>query len=594
MATAVFDHDGSFSSSFEHYFLSSEVVSQSLSSLPVDSSNYLTLELRMDLYPEEIGFQVRVENIDGAGATEKRSSEVIFFRPPRFYNISHTNRVVHETIPIPDGSWRPLKHFTLVMIDSFGDGLCCGWQGRSSETGYTLYKGDPNQGEVLVSSSFTSTGREMYSFSIPTPVESDDAKADIASVDDLIDPAEVNVVVVLSLDGKPYETGYDIVDAEGLSVVDVMPGAYREENVTVKETHSLVPGVYTFTISDTHGDGIVTGPGEAAYEVLLTGFNRLTVLSGVGQFGARQSHSFVLEGELASIPLLVKIDDENDSHEVGFQVERLDLPDAEALVATFSPGQHLNFDGGVAGSLVLQQGGLYRLKLFHRAARNLTGISTRIAMGSHATLRDLDISQQPRFLAQLGGEQPLPTLDRTTNNGLLLSLSIPSELNSQEIDWVLLAVNPGTTHKRPYSNHRVIAFGPDRTAIHEEFRNDASTIPVPLDLADPKQTFLLIVSHSVGDGCCDGAAGTGLIQLFQGLPDDNEVLIATSFDGDSRLVERFHLLLDPGTAFLDSLTGTTESPSNTGFLGTVLICCILFLLLGYVVMKMSRADNKLQ
>jgi hypothetical protein len=214
-------------------------------------------------------------------------------------------------------------------------------------------------------------------------------------------------------------------------------------------------------------------------------------------------------------------------------------------------------------------------------------------MGSHATFRDVDIRQQPKFLAQPGGEQRLSS-PGNTGKGPFLPLSIPSRLNSQAIDWVLLAVSPGTTSKRPYSYHRVIAFGPNGTLIHEESRNDATTIPLPLDLAGPKQAFLLIVSHSAGKGCCDGAAETGLVQLYQGPPDDSMVLIETSFDGNSRLVERFHVLLDPGTAFQDSPAGTPESSSNTSFLGTVLICGIFLLVLGFVVMKMSRFDNKLQ
>ena len=76
----------------------------------------------MDLYPEEISFQLREEAATGAIAIERKASNVVFFRPPRFYNTSHTNRVVREMIPIPAGSRGLLQHFNLVMNDAFGDG----------------------------------------------------------------------------------------------------------------------------------------------------------------------------------------------------------------------------------------------------------------------------------------------------------------------------------------------------------------------------------------------------------------------------------------------------------------------------------------
>lgn len=76
----------------------------------------------MDLYPEEISFQLRAETLVGAVAIEKRASNVIFFRPPRFYNSSHTNQVVRETIAINPGEPGSLQHFKLRMIDENGDG----------------------------------------------------------------------------------------------------------------------------------------------------------------------------------------------------------------------------------------------------------------------------------------------------------------------------------------------------------------------------------------------------------------------------------------------------------------------------------------
>lgn len=113
------DHDGS---SFEHTFLASLATSPSVAVAPSDTVKFLTLEIRMDLYPEEISFQLREETVVGAVAVERRASNVVFFRPPGFYNMSHANQVVREIIPLPSRSRGSLQHFTLVMIDAFGDG----------------------------------------------------------------------------------------------------------------------------------------------------------------------------------------------------------------------------------------------------------------------------------------------------------------------------------------------------------------------------------------------------------------------------------------------------------------------------------------
>ena len=116
------DHDGLFASTFAHTFLASAVDESASMSPSKDDNMFLTLEIRMDLYPEEISFQLRQDKVVEAIAVERRTSGVVFFRPPRFYHSSHTNQIVREVIPIPPGAQGSLQHFTLIMTDSFGDG----------------------------------------------------------------------------------------------------------------------------------------------------------------------------------------------------------------------------------------------------------------------------------------------------------------------------------------------------------------------------------------------------------------------------------------------------------------------------------------
>ncbi|CAB9499955.1 Vitamin K-dependent protein C (Fragment) [Seminavis robusta] len=605
----VFNHDGSFTSSLDHTFLASQRQLQPPAPLPASNHDFLTLEIRMDLYPEEIGFQVRADTIEGVVAVQKRASDLIFFRPPRFYNASHTNQVVHETIPLPQGDSTSVHHFSLIMIDASGDGLCCRWQGRLRGTGYVLFHGDPINGEILVSSSFTDTAREAYSFGLELGgVSKEDDRTEIqpALINTSPNPlAKVSLRVIVMLDDHPYETGYKISDSMGRLLVDVAPGKFRDENTTVKETFSLFPGVYTFAIIDSHGDGIAKQAGEIAFEVVLMDANGITVVSGDGQFEQQKEYAFVIEGELATVPVLITMDDANgdgDKLDIGFQVERLDLPEADAVVATFAPGQHLNFDQGVTGSLVLQSGGLYRLSLLGHA--NITGtVDTRMAIGSKAGLTDVDIHhhEQSKFLARPDGEQLIDI-----SNDEYLSLSIPPELHSHEIDWVLLVLDAAENQGQPLARRAVISYGPDVTSAHEDYRNSIEMIPLPQLDTNQKQSFMLIVSHSAGEGCCVGSAKTGLIQLFQGHPDDKKVLVGTSFDGKSRLVEIFHLFPDedPGSRPSDSLGSTTTASSTTtaeeespgddsDFLGTGLIVSVVFVVMSYLIIRTYRGKDTL-
>lgn len=118
----MFDHDGVFGSSLEFSFLASLSPLPVASSTGLDSRHSLTLEMRMDLYPEEIGFLIRADTLVGAIAVERRAGAVIYFRSPAFYNSSDADQVIRETIPLPSSAADSVQHYTLIMIDSFGDG----------------------------------------------------------------------------------------------------------------------------------------------------------------------------------------------------------------------------------------------------------------------------------------------------------------------------------------------------------------------------------------------------------------------------------------------------------------------------------------
>jgi len=596
--TPIFDHEGAFGSSLSFAFLasmsdddaamtttttelsSSSPPSQSLS--PEKGKDYeLTLELRMDLYPEEIGFQIRVDTLVGAVAIEKRASNAIFSRPPGYYNASHTNQIVREQIVLPYPGNKALQHFTLVMMDAYGDGLCCDWQGRMSNTGYTLYRGD---GRVVVTSTFASTAREVFSFTVAKDaVEGSDTGLSRDRVPVSVLPlGQVVVRFVLHLDSFPEQTGYFIVDVEGRNVVKVAPGTYRDKNVTVVEDHILATGIYTLSVVDTNEDGIAqrSTNGALSYRLLLV--DNLTgsaIVAGDGNFLGRRDHTFVLEGDRASVPVMIRLHSDNKKPaNYGFKLERLDLAEADALVAMVAPGQSPYMDN-VTGSFVVQDGGLYRLSLVSQPNATKFRGSTRIAVGSHKTFQNVNIHQEPKFLAGPNGVVQLNTWDGESDS-IFLSLSTPRQIKSHELDWVLVSLDLESwgNEEEAYTKRTVLAYGPNEYMDSANFENEMEMIALPQ--FDGKQAFMFIISHSLGTECCaEPVSSTGLIQLYQGLPEEKVVLVGTSFDGGSRVVEYFNLVAE------------TEYMSSYSFWGTASIVGAMLVMSAFLAYKMWKPSS---
>jgi hypothetical protein len=112
---------GDFQGGSDFTFIATEG-SQQTDAPVIDSDFFITLELRMDLYPEEIGLQLRASNSETAQSRQStREDTIIFFRPPRYY-AGRSNQVVLERIPIPAPSRGANRQFTFIITDSYGDG----------------------------------------------------------------------------------------------------------------------------------------------------------------------------------------------------------------------------------------------------------------------------------------------------------------------------------------------------------------------------------------------------------------------------------------------------------------------------------------
>ena len=181
------------------------------------SENFLTLELRFDQYPEEIALQLRVSDSE-TSLERERSGTVIFFRPPRFY-ADYVDQTVVEVIPTPQINPGASRQFTFIVTDSYGDGLCCNWAG-STESGYTLYKGEKEENVVLASSRFEASAREITTFTIeathmgaPRPSPGEDT-----TESPIIPLPTAEIKVTITLDTYPDETGFYILNEFGTRV----------------------------------------------------------------------------------------------------------------------------------------------------------------------------------------------------------------------------------------------------------------------------------------------------------------------------------------------------------------------------------------
>lgn len=183
------------------------------------------------------------------GRFGEHSDSIIFFRPPGYY-AGRVGDTIVEQIPIPETSSGASRDFTFIITDRYGDGLCCSWK-ESSETGYTIYEGDPGQESVIVDSKFESSEREIKVFTIHGGNE---LPEDFTSEQ----PSEKSfeIKVTIALDVYPDETGFYIEDSFNRRVVDVPPGTYKDEQSLVEEIITLEAGLYTFTMLDSFGDGI--------------------------------------------------------------------------------------------------------------------------------------------------------------------------------------------------------------------------------------------------------------------------------------------------------------------------------------------------
>ncbi len=111
--------------------------------------------------------------------------------------------------------------------------------------------------------------------------------------------AENQLVLTITLDQYPEETTWTLTDDQGNTIDTGGPFGGEADNSTIQDPICVPFGCYTFTISDSYGDGICCQYGNGAYT--LTDADGNTLATG-GDFGGSEATNFCLEDDCPDCP----------------------------------------------------------------------------------------------------------------------------------------------------------------------------------------------------------------------------------------------------------------------------------------------------
>ena len=101
-----------------------------------------------------------------------------------------------------------------------------------------------------------------------------------------------DVTLSITLDNYPEETSWQIRNSSNQVVASGGTYGSQPDGSTITVTECLDAGTYTFTISDTYGDGICCSYGNGSYALTSGG----TTLASGGSFGSSESTTFTIGG----------------------------------------------------------------------------------------------------------------------------------------------------------------------------------------------------------------------------------------------------------------------------------------------------------
>jgi hypothetical protein len=234
-------------------------------------NNQVTVIITTDDYPQETSFEVK--NLQGqvymAGA-------------------SYTG----QRTTYSDSKFVPNGAYQFILMDSFGDGLCC----QFGPGGYNLFL---NGNLVKAGGTFTSSETVAFTAGIapptnapvnptPKPVPTPTNKPVAPSA-----PGNCGgTTVIVTTDDYPLETSWTVKDLSGTQVMGVPQGTYTGPRTTYSSEQCLPYKVYQFMIMDQKGDGMCCNFGPGGWNLFVNG----ALVGSGGQYTSSQSVLFSSQG----------------------------------------------------------------------------------------------------------------------------------------------------------------------------------------------------------------------------------------------------------------------------------------------------------
>ncbi|MEI7661140.1 MAG: T9SS type A sorting domain-containing protein, partial [Bacteroidota bacterium] len=184
-------------------------------------------------------------------------------------------------------------------------------------------------------------------------------------------PVSTNLVkVALRTDNNPAETTWEIKNS--LNVVVASGGPYPEANKLYQQTYTLPQSdCYTFTITDTGGNGICCTNGNGGYEVSSNG----TTIKQGGSFGYSESCEFLMEAP----------------------VSVAEINNSNPLIVYPNP-----FDGSARVSFIMKSSNDVQMKLYSAFGQLVNSTSLGIMnAGQHETVLDGQNLKPGMYILQL-------------------------------------------------------------------------------------------------------------------------------------------------------------------------------------------------
>jgi hypothetical protein len=485
--------------SFDITFISEINGDSTVTSPPEDDEPYITLELRLDVYPEEVGVQLRTRDLVSISrSSPAEDGEIVFFRNQGYY-ADKKDETVYETIALPKLDLGAQREFIFIVTDGYGDGLCCDYLSGGVIPGYSIYDGNSSNGNLILTSKMKEKDREVKYFTLPSeqlvPVPSPSIAPTVLQT---ISADIMNVQVTLSYSGG-YAEGESRFYIDEIMTGDRMASHPCTSNANTIRRYTLPSGMYTFALESCSKGGTLQG--TLKYEVKMIGVNpnRPPLLEG-SSYG---SESFMIVGnDVPTIPMSIEFTTGDDPASLTYYVKRLDVIETDSYltqVAKFSLSPNQLY----IHSLSVQNGGLYRIAFEDVTAGCLEGNELKLNIGKQSYPikfpgDDLTENRHVKFLAG-----SLPTIQ---SDAPFLTLRVKFDQDPLEFEYVLLESDSEavTLHNsqdsRKMPDHRIYAFGPMNETLVSTMPMKERVEILRLPTYSGDKQFTILFTDSGGDG----------------------------------------------------------------------------------------------